>query len=203
MTDKSWQDTVESYLNTQRFNIIVAPENYLIAKKVFISLGDRVKGIGLIDTRKIADTLYNSEGVSYLGDKVESENIYAKRYARFVMRDVVCCDSADTLEQYGKSVTKERLRFQNFCLQRMGQKEHFIGVDALEKQLTTAKNNLVEVQRELGELKTNKRTFDLFYRDYNSFIAGNNFALLEMYCDSSRQAKELVVKIEEIKNKIA
>lgn len=203
MTDKSWQDTVESYLNTQRFNIIVAPENYLIAKKVFISLGDRVKGIGLIDTRKIADTLYNSEGVSYLGDKVESENIYAKRYARFVMRDVVCCDSADTLEQYGKSVTKERLRFQNFCLQRMGEKEHFIGVDALEKQLTTAKNNLVEVQRELGELKTNKRTFDLFYRDYNSFIAGNNFALLEMYCDSSRQAKELVVKIEEIKNKIA
>ena len=32
MTDNSWQDAVESYLNTQRFNIIVAPENYLIAK---------------------------------------------------------------------------------------------------------------------------------------------------------------------------
>lgn len=203
MTDDSWQDTVESYLNTQRFNIIVAPENYLIAKKIFISLGDKVKGVGLIDTRKIADTSYNTEGISYLGDKVESENIYAKLYARFVMRDVVCCDSADTLEQYGKSVTKERLRFQNFCLQRIGQKEHFIGVDAIEKQLNTAKNELVELQRELGELKTNKRTFDLLYRDYNSFIAGNNFALLEMYCDSSRQAKLLGVKIEEIKNKIA
>lgn len=43
MTDETWQDAVESYLNTQRFNIIVAPENYLIAKNVFISLGDKVK----------------------------------------------------------------------------------------------------------------------------------------------------------------
>lgn len=202
MTDDSWQDAVESYLNTQRFNIIVAPENYLIAKKVFISLGDKVKGIGLIDTRKIGDTEYAGEGISYLGNMVESENIYAKRYARFVMRDVVCCDSADTLEQYGKSVTKDRLRFQNFCLQRMGKKEHFIGVDAIAKQLNTAKKELVDVQKTLGELDINKESFDAVYSDYTGFTAGNNFALLEKYCASSRQAKELGIRIEEIKEKI-
>ena len=66
MTDNGWQDALESYLNTQRFNIIVAPENYLIAKKVFISLGDKVKGIGLIDTRKIREIEYSGEGISYL-----------------------------------------------------------------------------------------------------------------------------------------
>lgn len=202
MTDDSWQDAVESYLNTQRFNIIVAPENYPIAKNVFISLGDKVKGIGLIDTRKIGDTEYAGEGISYLGDMVESENIYAKRYARFVMRDVVCCDSADTFEQYGKSVTKDRLRFQNFCLQRMGKKEHFIGVDAIAKQLNTAKKELVDVQKTLGELDINKKSFDAVYSDYTGFTAGNNFALLEKYCASSRQAKELGIRIEEIKEKI-
>lgn len=202
MTDDSWQDAVESYLNTQRFNIIVAPENYLIAKKVFISLGDKVKGIGLIDTRKIGDTEYAGEGISHLGDMVESENIYAKRYARFVMRDVVCCDSADTLEQYGKSVTKDRLRFQNFCLQRMGKKEHFIGVDAIAKQLNSAKKELAGVQKTLGELDINKKSFDTVYSDYTRFTAGNNFVLLEKYCDSSRQAKELGIRIEEIKEKI-
>jgi len=202
MTDNGWQDALESYLNTQRFNIIVAPENYLIAKKVFISLGDKVKGIGLIDTRKIGEIEYSGEGISYLGDKVESENIYAKRYARFVMRDVVCCDSADTLEQYGKSVTKDRLRFQNFCLQRMGKKEHFIGVDAIAKQLSSAKSELVNVQKSLSELDKDKKSFDVVYGDYNRFTAGNNFTLLEKYCDSGRQAKELGVKIEEIKAKI-
>jgi hypothetical protein len=203
MTDDSWQDAVESYLNTQRFNIIVAPENYLIAKKVFISLGDKVKGVGLIDTRKLGDIIYGEKDESYLGDKVESENIYAKRYARFIMREVVCCESSDSLEQYGKSVTKDRLRFQNFCLQRMGKKEHFIGVDAIEKQLKTAKKELVDIQESLESLNLDKKSFDEVYEDYTKFTAGNNFIQLEKYCDSKRKAKELGIRINEINEKIA
>ena len=202
MTDDSWQDAVESYLNTQRFNIIVAPDNYLVAKKVFISLGDKVKGIGLIDTRKIGDIHYCEDGVSFLGDKVESENIYAKRYARFVMRDVVCCETPDSLEQHQKSVTKDRLRFQNFCLQRMGKKEHFIGVDAIEKQLITARKELVSIQKQLNEMDDEKKSFDEMYGEYNKFTAGNNFALLEKYIDSGRQAKAIGIRIDEINTQI-
>ena len=42
-------------------------DNYLVAKKVFISLGDKKqKGIGLIDTRKIGDIQYCEDGVSFL-----------------------------------------------------------------------------------------------------------------------------------------
>lgn len=202
MTDDSWQDAVESYLNTQRFNIIVAPDNYLVAKKVFISLGDKVKGIGLIDTRKIGDIQYCEEGESFLGDKVESENIYAKRYARFVMRDVVCCETPDSLEQHQKSVTKDRLRFQNFCLQRMGKKEHFIGVDAIEKQLISARKELVSIQKQLNEMDAEKKSFDEMYGEYNKFTAGNNFALLEKYIDSGRQAKAIGIRIDEINTQI-
>ena len=202
MTDDSWQDAVESYLNTQRFNIIVAPDNYLVAKKVFISLGDKVKGIGLIDTRKIGDIHYCEDGVSFLGDKVESENIYAKRYARFVMRDVVCCETPDSLEQHQKIVTKDRLRFQNFCLQRMGKKEHFIGVDAIEKQLISARKELVSIQKQLNEMDDEKKSFDEMYGEYNKFTAGNNFAFLEKYIDSGRQAKAIGIRIDEINTQI-
>ncbi len=78
----------------------------------------------------------------------KSENIYVKRYARFVMQDVVCCSNTDDLELYAKSVSQNRLRFQNKCLQRMRKQEHFIGVDALEKQLQTAKKkNLLSVKQ--------------------------------------------------------
>ena len=202
MTDSSWQDAVESYLNTQRFNIIISPENYLIAKKVFIYLGDKVKGIGLIDTRRLNNTEYADSDLSYLGDKVESENIYAKRYAKYVMNKVVCCDSSDDLEQYTKSVTRERLRFQNFCLQRMGKREHFIGVDTITKQLETSKKELIAIQKALGELETGKKDFDTVYNDYTEFTVSNNFALLEKYCDSEQNVKELGIKISEIKKKI-
>ena len=50
MSRPEWQETAESYLNTQRFYIIVPPAQYYLAKQAFISLGDKVKGVGLIDT---------------------------------------------------------------------------------------------------------------------------------------------------------
>ena len=202
MTDRSWQDAVESYLNTQRFNIIVEPDNYILAKKVFISLGDKVNGIGLIDTRKIKNVEYKTEKDSYLGDKIESENIYAKAYARFVMKDVICCENSDDLEKFSKSVTKDRLRFQSFCLQRMAKREDFIGVDAIEKQLKAAKKELVDIQNSLKELEAAKKNFDLVYNGYTKFRAGEGFGKLEKYCESGKKAKELGIKIADIAKKI-
>lgn len=202
MTDRSWQDAVESYLNTQRFNIIVEPDNYILAKKVFISLGDKVNGIGLIDTRKIKNVEYKTEKESYLGDKIESENIYAKAYARFVMKDVICCENSDDLEKFSKSVTKDRLRFQSFCLQRMAKREHFIGVDAIEKQLKAAKKELADIQNRLKELEDAKKNFDLVYNGYTKFRAGEGFSKLEKYCESGKKAKELGIKIADIAKKI-
>ncbi|MGM9572219.1 MAG: ATP-binding protein [bacterium] len=203
MTDDSWQDAVESYLNTQRFNIIVSPDNYVSAKKVFISLGDSVKGIGLVDTRKIKGTDKSDDAIRYLSNTVASENIYAKRYVDFVMKNVVCCDSSDELEQYMKSVTRDRLRFQNYCLQRMGKRDHFIGVDAIAKQLDRAKNELLVLQRELAELNAQKKSFAAVVDNYTKFTAGNHLVSLEKYCDSRRQAEILGVRIQEIKDKIA
>ena len=202
MTDSSWQDAVESYLNTQRFNIIVEPDNYLSAKKVFVSLGDKVKGIGLIDTGKIRDVEYKTSDESYLGDKIESENIYAKTYARFVMKNVICCESSDDLENFTKSVTRDRLRFQNFCLQRMAKKEHFIGVDAIAKQLKSAKTEFTGVKKEFTKLEEAKKNFDSIYNGYTKFRAGDNFGKLENYCESKSKSKALSVKIEDIAKKI-
>ena len=217
MTDDSWQDAVESYLNTQRFHIIVSPDNYLLAKEVFISLGDKVKGIGLIDTRKIPDRRGNetedqkdkneyangkSTKIRYLADQVTSENVYAKRYVHFIMRDVVCCETTETLEQFTKSVTKDRLRYQNYCLQRMRKQEHFIGIDAIEKQLKTAAKELAEIQKMLGITQTDKKAFDTVLNSYTRFMAGNRFSLLEKYLDAGVRARELGVKIDEIRKKI-
>lgn len=202
MTDASWQDAVESYLNTQRFNIIVSPDNYVVAKKVFISLGDKVKGIGLIDTRKMKETEKPDGEIKYLCNKVESENVYAKRYVDFAMRDVACCENADDLEAYTKSVTRDRLRFQNYCLQRMGKRDHFIGVDALAKQLEKAKAELVILQQETSKLDSQKKYLDGVVSEYINFTAGKYFADLEKYCDSKYKAKSLGIKIQEIKDKI-
>ncbi len=202
MTDDAWQDAVESYLNTQRFHIIVPPEYYPDAKRIFISLGDKVKNIGLIDTRRLKDVPSADGQARYLCDKVESENAYARRYARYVMRGVVCCDDADELERYEKSVTPDRLRFQNYCLQRMARKEHFIGIDAIAKQLAAAKKELAATRAALSSAVRAKSEFDAVYDDYNRFTAGGQCAVLERYCGSSGRARELGVRIREIEERI-
>lgn len=50
--DESWRDTVEGYLNTQRFDLLAEPEVFAAA----LTLHERekwtykLKGIGLVDT---------------------------------------------------------------------------------------------------------------------------------------------------------
>lgn len=203
MNDDSWQDAVESYLNTQRFNVIVSPENYETAKAVFVSLGDKVKNIGLVDTRRIRNAQKAlEEGVKYLSQTVESENPYVKAYADYIMRGVVCADSADELERYSKSVTKDRLRYQNYCLQRMAKKEHFIGIDAVQKQLAAVKEELLKLTSDIEQLRNEKNHFSVVVNEYDKFIIGNNFAEIEKYCMSQSEAERTALRIDDLKNKI-
>ncbi len=203
MNDDSWQDAAESYLNNQRFNIIVAPKNYLIAKKVFISLGDKVKGIGLVDTRKLNKDVQKDENIRYLSDTIESENSYAKRYVDFIMRGLICCENTDELENHKKSVTRDRLRFQNYTLQRMAKKDNYIGVDALEKRLEKSKAELVSRHKEIGIIKEEKQSFDEVSSCYDKFIAGNKFDLLEEYAESGKKATDIQLEIEKTEERIA
>lgn len=202
MNDDSWQDAVESYLNTQRFNIIVAPENYLPAKKVFVALGDKVKGIGLVDTRKLGNSVSKDEGIRYLCDTVESENTYAKRYVDLIMRGLICCESSDDLESHRKSVTRERLRFQNYTLQRMAKQDHYIGVDAIEKRLEKNKMELTLLQQSLAFAKEKKQAFDSVSSAFDRFLSGNKLELMEEYSESGKKAIGIQIDIEKAKDRI-
>ena len=104
MNRPEWQDAVESYLNTQRFHVIVPPEQYWLAKQVFMSLGDKVKGIGLIDTVSLMRRQEKRQDggladILKLSGTVGTENPYARAYVDFRLGDVVCCSSADDLEK--------------------------------------------------------------------------------------------------------
>ena len=202
MNDDSWQDAVESYLNTQRFNVIVAPENYLLAKKVFVSLGDRVKGIGLVDTRKLSDALEKDDEKRYLSNTVESENVYAKRYVDYILRGVVCCENSDEIENNKKSVTRDRLRFQNFTLQRMAKQDHYIGVDAIQKRMEKTKNELSSILQELDFTKEQKNCFDDVSLAYEKFNSGNKFEQLEEYSESRKKAIAIKSDIDKTEERI-
>ena len=85
---------------------------------------------------------------------------------------------------------------------RMAKKEHFIGVDAIAKQLKSAKEEFAGVKKELTRLEEEKKNFDSIYNGYTKFRAGDNFGKLENYCESKAKSKVLSAKIEDIAKKI-
>lgn len=203
MNDSQWQDAVESYLNMQRFNIIVAPDNYLTAKAVFVSLQDSVRGIGLVDTERLMKRSNSNESnEKMLSFTVESKNPYARAYADYLMGGVVCCETKEELELHNKSVTKDRLRYQSYCLQRMKKQDRFIGIDALQQQLENARTLLKDKRQEQQETEIRKKLYSDLDNMYRLFISGNAFVDLETFCESKKEADQLYESISEIKNQI-
>ncbi|WP_242834953.1 SbcC/MukB-like Walker B domain-containing protein [Ruminiclostridium cellobioparum] len=204
MNDTEWQNAVESYLGNQRFNIIVEPKHYEIAKSVFIKLKDEVKNIGLVDTVRLSQ-IHLRKGdslVSKLSDKVESRNPYAKLYTEFLLGKVVCCETESELENYHKSVTKDRLRYQNFCLQRMRLVENYVGMDALLRQLENAKSELSNKYTEQDSCNRKILEYTELDKQYQQFISGNCINDLYDNLEAEKKSEVLFDEISKIKEKI-
>lgn len=203
MNDSEWQNTVESYLNHQRFHIIVSPEEYEIAKAVFVSLQDQVKGIALVDTVRLMKNQKQADiKEKVLANTVESKNPYARAYADYLMGEVVCCNSKEELEQHKKSVTKDLLRYQSYSLQKMRSQERYLGVDALQKQLEKAKNLLIEKRKEQSAFDYKKIQYFDLDQLYQPFLSGNALLELEEFCEAKKMAEDILSIITEMKHQI-
>ena len=75
-------------------------------------------------------------------------------------------------------------------------------MDAIAKQLKSAKEEFAGVKKELTKLEEAKKNFDSIYNGYTKFRAGDNFGKLENYCESKAKSKVLSAKIEDIAKKI-
>lgn len=204
MNDVDWQDAVESYLNSQRFNIIVEPKHYEIAKSVFIELKDTVKNIGLVDTVRLSQSSREimDDSNRWLSQKVESKNPYAKMYIDFLLGKVVCCDNEANLEKHHRSVTKDRLRYQNFCLQRMRPLERFIGMDALQHQLENAKAELSNKYADQTICVKKVSEYAELDKQYQQFVAGTAVNDLSDNVEAQQKSEMLYDKICSMKEQI-
>lgn len=204
INDDTWQNAVESYLNTQRFNIIVEPKFYNVAKQVFVELKSEVKNIGLIDTVRLDrdSKVREYSDIPKLADKVESKNPYAKLYVEFLLKDVVCCESENDLENYKRSVTKDLLRYQGYCLHRMKISEHYIGINARLQQLEKSKNDLAKLFLEKKSVE--KELVDFKYLDSmcQEFISGTAAKEIKENIGAKKESERLYDYLEKVQAQI-
>ena len=149
ITDETWRNAVEGYLNTQRFYILVEPDNFDIALGTYDRLRreKRTYGVGLINTQNLDG--YDTPPEGSLATVVTSSNKYAKRYINMVLGKVMMCDHYSHLKKYKTAITKECMRYQNHVASAIKPsifETPYIGKNAVRVQLEQAK----EKSRELG-----------------------------------------------------
>lgn len=154
ITDDAWRNAVEGYLNTQRFYILVEPDNFDIALGTYDRLRreKRTYGVGLINTQNLDK--YDTAPEGSLATVVTSGNRYAKRYINMVLGKVMMCDHYSHLKNYKTAITKECMRYQNHVANAIKPaifETPYIGKNAIRVQLEQAKAKSKETERQLKE----------------------------------------------------
>ena len=153
--DEEWRNAVEGYLNTQRFYVLVEPENFDIALGIYDRLRKekKVYGVGLINTRDLEN--YDTAPAGTLASVVTSQNQYARQYSNMILGKVQMCERYEDLKKYPISITKGCMRYQNRVASAIKPEVFrvpFIGKYAFTVQLVQAE----EEYQKMNELLENQ-----------------------------------------------
>lgn len=154
ISDESWRNAVEGYLNTQRFYILVEPQSFDLALGIY----DRLRrehlayGAGLINTQNMES--FDTVPGQTLAGVVTSGNPYAKRFINMTLGKVQLCERYEDLKKYPTSITKECMKYQNRVASAIKPEIFsvpFIGKNAFKVQLEQAVRQRALLNQEIGE----------------------------------------------------
>ncbi|MBQ9157663.1 MAG: AAA family ATPase, partial [Eubacterium sp.] len=163
VNDPSWHNAVEGYLNTQRFYLIVPPEDFDLALSVYENQRKKKKayGVGLINTGKLDE--YDKAPEGSLAAYVSSGNIWARRYINMVLGKVRCVESVKELKQYPVSITKGCMRYQNHVVSAIRPaiyRTPYIGANAIRIQLEQKKRELSDLNVLMQERQARRKAME-------------------------------------------
>ncbi len=137
ITDDRWANTIEDYLGSQRFNLIVEPRYFDVALSVYNQIKDslNIYGIGLVNTKKIQH--FTNFRENSLASIITSENVDAEHYVNMVCGNLIMVDTVEELENYPQAITLSGMVYRSYTVRSLYNKTEkpFIGKKARIQQL--------------------------------------------------------------------
>jgi uncharacterized protein YPO0396 len=159
-----WRDAVEGYLNTRRFDVIVAPEDFPRALGLYErnkrsyrlpGRGDVfIAGAGLVDMERVQSMLRRAEPRS-LAAQVATDDPLARAYVDFLIADLICCDDEQELRRHRRSITDTVMVYQNGVARQTFPEafaRHYIGEAARARRLEEIGRRLAELSQSVIDL---------------------------------------------------
>lgn len=147
VANERWRDAVEGYLSGRRFDLIVAPDDFERALRIFerhkrdYTLPGEprpvfIGGVGIVDVERMLDARPRCDPLS-LAAQVTTDDPFARAYCDYVMGDVICVDSERDLRGHRRAITDTVLVYQNHVARQTRREvfqQHFIGEAARERR---------------------------------------------------------------------
>ena len=188
-----WQNAVEGYLNTQRFNIIVDPQYYDIAAEVYDRMKHQIEGVTLVNTQAL--DLKSETDEMTLASVVSSKNRYARAYANYLMGRVVLCDEVIELKQYPIAITAGCMLYQGKGLRKIPEDIYripYIGKSAIARQLEIAEADYKAIGEQCYTLEARIKEIDIVL----DYIGECDLGAIERYLSSPIELDEIKKKIQ-------
>ncbi len=156
ITDEKWHDAVEGWLNTQRFNVLVPEADFQKALEIYNGLPLKTAGVGLPNLAAIHD----EEVIpGSLAEVVEAKTPAARRYAAYLMGDVIRTDIGD-LKRFECAITADCMRYSSRTAVRIKKEIYerwYIGKEARERRLEAVRLEIDGQGRRIEALIKAKR----------------------------------------------
>lgn len=204
--EEAWRGAVEGYLNAQKFYLLVEPDHYQTALKIY----DWVKrefgqnSFGLVDIGKLREDHRAEPAANSLAQKVETQNNLARSYINYLLGRVVCCDRMEELRTYRTAITAEGMLYQGYVarpLRRAWMEDAFIGRRAVALRIQRLEEELKQLKSDIQHwlpilLVLQQRDDPLF----NQFFVQNT---VEEKLRDYLRGLELKTEIEQIEEQIS
>ncbi len=150
--DESWQDAVEGLLGFNRFTLLVPPEQYNAAMKIYRKNKDSIHGAAILDTENILKQNFPRRGSEFLSSEVTAKNPAARAYVDLLLGNYIKCENIEDLRAHRTAITRDCFVRRNFTDSHLNPNVYrrwFIGERAAPRQIEQRQMRLDEIAGEM------------------------------------------------------
>jgi uncharacterized protein YPO0396 len=153
--EERWRNAAEGYLNTQKFYLLIDPEQYQRALDFYNGIkGDYSnRSFGLVDIAKLRERENIKPWDDSLARKIETDNELARTYIDYLLGRVVCCAHVSQLRQHRTAVTADGMLYQGYVarpMRREQMEDAFIGRKAVALRIGRLESEMQAVEAEIA-----------------------------------------------------
>jgi uncharacterized protein YPO0396 len=154
ISDPAWQDAIEGVLGFNRFVLLVPPQHYSAAMRVYRERRqqENLFGVALLDSERILQSNVRPAPPDSLAAEVSTMHLAARAFVDLLLGSTIKCDTLEDMRRYRTAVTREcfvRRYFTDSHLNPQVYRRWFIGDRSAQRQIEQREARLAEIGEEM------------------------------------------------------